>query len=64
MARSNKLINLLVKGLRDKPPHYSVTDENMMEQDEDEDDVVDERVLKLYPRSCEVWSYVYSMMCV
>ncbi|XP_065887397.1 armadillo repeat-containing protein 8-like isoform X2 [Dysidea avara] len=63
VARSNKLINLLVKGLRDKPPHYSVTDENMMEQDEDEDDVVDERVLKLYPRSCEATLLVLRSVC-
>ena len=59
MARSNKLINLLVKGLRDKPPHYSATDENMMEEDEVEDDVIDERDVKLYPQSCEVWNYVW-----
>lgn len=56
VARSNKLINLLVKGLRDKPPHYSVTNESLMETEDDvEDDVTDERSVKLYPQSCEVY---------
>jgi len=51
-----QLINLLVKGLRYKPPHCSVTDDYMMEEEEVEDDVIDERDVKLYPQSCEVWS--------
>ena len=56
MAQSNKLINVLVKGIRDKPNSSSTikSDDAAMEEEGDDDEVIDEREIKLYSQGCEV----------
>ena len=58
VAQSNKLINTLVKGVRDKPSAIKV-DGMAMEEDWDDDDdvIIDEREIKLYFQGCEVFHY-------
>ena len=59
VAQSNKLINVLVKGIRDKPNSSTVKiDDSAMEEEGDDDEIVDEREIKLYSQGCEVHSYL------
>lgn len=53
VAQSNKLINTLVKGIRDKPSAIKA-DDTTMEEDGDDEEIVDEGEIKLYSQGCEV----------
>ena len=56
VAQSNKLINTLVKGIRDKPYTPKAGDAAMEEDgnDDDDDEIVDEEKIKFYFQGCEV----------
>ena len=64
VAQSNKLINTLVKGIRDKPSAIKC-DEAAMEEDgdddNDDDEIIDEGKIKLYFQGCEVFHSKYNM---
>ena len=63
VAQSNKLINTLVKGIRDKP-YTPKGDDAAMEEDgndDDDDEIVDEEKIKFYLQGCEVYECIY--MC-
>lgn len=61
VAQSNKLINILVKGIRDKPNcPLTKGGDVAMEEDGDNDEITDEGEVKLYFHGCEVCNYVLS----
>ena len=71
VAQSNKLINILVKGIREKPSSSPITkgDDAVMEEEGDEEETIDENKVKLYSQGCEVCAMLLAIrvilfMCV
>ena len=60
VAQSNKLINTLVKGVRDKPSAIKGDDIAMEEDCDDDYEIIDEGEIKLYSQGCEVFHSLYS----